>query len=52
VININANVNSWFYNPHQIKIATNPTCTSPGLMAKDISENYSNMFSVDTVINN
>ncbi len=52
IININANTNAWFFNPHQIKISTVPSCTSPGLMAKDISENYSKMFSVDTVINN
>jgi len=52
IININADVNDWFYNPHQIKIATTPACTSPGLMAKDISENYSKMFNVTAVINN
>jgi hypothetical protein len=52
IVNINADVNDWFFNPHQIKIATTPSCTSQGLMAKDISENYSKMFSVSAVINN
>ncbi|MEO6313402.1 MAG: MbnP family protein [Chitinophagaceae bacterium] len=51
-INIEADVNAWFSNPHQIKIATIPACTTPGLTAKDISENYSNMFNVKSVINN
>ena len=50
-ININANVNAWFYNPHQIKISENPSCTTPGLMAKDISENYSKMFVVTSIVN-
>jgi hypothetical protein len=52
IININADVNAWFSNPHQIKIEKIPACTSPGLTAKDISENYSKMFSVSAVINN
>jgi hypothetical protein len=52
VINVDANVNAWFFNPHQIKISVTPSCTSPGLLAKDISENYSNMFNVTAVINN
>jgi hypothetical protein len=52
VINIEADANAWFSNPHQIKIDDIPTCTTPGLQAKDISENYSKMFTVDTVINN
>lgn len=52
IINVNANANAWFFNPHQINIASTPSCTSPGLMAKAISENYSKMFSVSAVINN
>ncbi len=52
VINVDANVNAWFFNPHQIKISVTPSCTIPGLLAKDISENYSNMFTVTAVINN
>ena len=52
IINVNADANAWFFNQHQIKIEDTPSCTSPGLLAKDISENYSKMFTVDTVINN
>lgn len=52
IININADANAWFSNPHQIKIEDTPSCTTPGLMAKDISENYSKMFTVTAVINN
>ena len=50
VLNINANANAWFFNPRQVKIETTPSCTAPGLLAHSISENYSNMFSVDTVM--
>ncbi|MFT3936847.1 MAG: hypothetical protein QM726_24695 [Chitinophagaceae bacterium] len=52
IINITADVNDWFYNPFQVKIATTPSCTTPGLTAKSISENYSKMFTVTAVINN
>ncbi len=52
VISIDANVNAWFSNPHQVKIAVVPSCITPGLMAKDISENYSKMFTIKDVINN
>jgi len=50
-INITANVNAWFYNPHELTIQDNPACTTPGLMAKDISENYSKMFTVTSIVN-
>jgi hypothetical protein len=49
---INANINAWFYNPHELRIKDNPACTTPGLMAKDISENYSKMFVVTAIVNN
>ena len=48
---VTANVNSWFYNPHDIKLNVNPVCTTPGILAQQIAENYSKMFIVDTVIN-
>ncbi|HTL08460.1 MAG TPA: MbnP family protein [Chitinophagaceae bacterium] len=51
-IDIDANANAWFFNPHQVKIATRPSCTQPGLLAQDISENYSKMFSIRSVSNN
>lgn len=52
VLQVEADVNAWFFNPHQVKIETIPSCTAPGQTAKDISENYSKMFSVSAVINN
>jgi hypothetical protein len=52
VITISANVNAWFYNPHDLKIEDNPACTTPGLLARDISENYSKMFTVTAITNN
>ncbi|MBS1565783.1 MAG: hypothetical protein JST39_15450 [Bacteroidetes bacterium] len=48
---ITANVNAWFYNPHDLKIANTPSCTTPGQMAVSISENYSRMFTVTTITN-
>lgn len=48
---ITANSNAWFYNPHEIKISANPVCTTPGDMAKNISENYSKMFTVVEIKN-
>lgn len=50
-ININANVQAWFYNPHDLKIKETPSCTTPGTLAKDISENYSKMFTVTAITN-
>jgi hypothetical protein len=42
----------WFWNPWDIKIADNPTITSPGELAKHVAENYSQkMFSIDSVFN-
>ena len=48
---ITANSNAWFYNPHEIKISNNPVCTTPGVMAKNISENYTKMFTVVEIKN-
>lgn len=46
---INADVNSWFFNPNDIKISTNAVCMTPGTLAKRISENYINMFTITNV---
>lgn len=48
---ITANVNAWFYNPHELKIANTPACTTPGPPAVAISENYSKMFTVTAITN-
>lgn len=41
----------WFYNPWDIKIADNPVVTAPGELAKQVAENYSKMFTIDSVYN-
>ncbi|THU37309.1 hypothetical protein FAM09_20400 [Niastella caeni] len=48
---ITCDANDWFYNPHDIKIAENPVVKTPGDLAKQIAENYSKMFTVDSVAN-
>jgi len=48
---ITANVNAWFTHPHDIRIKEIPTCTTPGSLAKNISENYANMFTVTALTN-
>jgi hypothetical protein len=48
---ITADANDWFYNPHDIRLNTNPVITTPGLLATMVAENYNKMFTVDTVIN-
>jgi hypothetical protein len=50
-LKITANANAWFYNPHELRIADRPVCTTPGALAKDISENYSKMFTVGEIVN-
>lgn len=46
---INADANTWFKNPNDIRIATNPGISSPGSLAKKVSENYSNMFIIASI---
>lgn len=48
---ISANVNSWFYNPHDVMISVNPTCMTPGTLAMQVAENYRKMFTVVDIVN-
>jgi hypothetical protein len=41
----------WFNQPWDIKIADNPVINTPGELAKQVAENYSKMFTVDSVYN-
>lgn len=50
-ITIEVNVGAWFYNPHDIRIADHPVITTPGTLARQVSENYSKMCTVSKVIN-
>lgn len=47
---INADINAWWQNLHDIKIADHPVITTPGINAKNISDNYVNMFHLEKVI--
>jgi len=49
---VKCDADTWWKKPHDIKISVNPNITSPGLLAKKISDNYSKMFSVMKIINN
>jgi hypothetical protein len=50
-MSVTANVNSWFYNPHDVQISTTPTCMTPGTLAMQIAENYRKMFTVADIVN-
>lgn len=41
---IDADLDKWFQGPHVLSISENPVCTTPGQLAKQFSENYSQMF--------
>jgi hypothetical protein len=47
---ISADINTWWQNPHDIRIAEHATITTPGENAKNISDNYANMFHLEKVI--
>jgi hypothetical protein len=48
---IEANLDNWWSGKHDIKIVQTPVCTSPGVLAKNISENYKGMFALKEIIN-
>jgi len=48
---INVELNSWFDGPNPIHIAEISTCTTPGELAKKISDNYKRMFSITRIVN-
>jgi hypothetical protein len=48
---ITCDANDWFFNPWDIKIADNPVISTPGNLATQVAENYSKMFTVDSVAN-
>lgn len=47
---INADINTWWKDPNDIKIAEHANITSPGKFALAISDNYAKMFSVKKII--
>lgn len=48
---IEADFDTWWQGAFNLKIATNPTVTHPGALAKSISDNYSRMFTITDVKN-
>jgi hypothetical protein len=46
---INADINAWWQHPHDIKISERAIITSPGKFARDISDNYVNMFHIEKI---
>lgn len=51
-ITLSADFNTWWQSPNDIKITNLPVCTTPGILAKGIADNYSKMFTVTDVVNN
>lgn len=48
-IHINADINHWFKGASDLKISETPVCHSPGALAVRIANNYSSMFSINSV---
>ena len=46
---INADINAWWQHPHDIKISEHAIITSPGQFAREISDNYVNMFHIEKI---
>ena len=47
---INADVDAWWQNPNDIKIAEHANITAPGKLALAISDNYVKMFHIEKII--
>jgi hypothetical protein len=48
-VDIDAEINQWFKSRSELKIAETPICHSPGELAARIADNYSTMFSINSV---
>lgn len=46
---IEADISTWFYGLHNIKISSQPICHQPGKLALSIADNYSKMFSIKSI---
>ena len=47
---VSADIDTWWQHPHDIKISEHANITSPGENAKNISDNYANMFHIEKII--
>lgn len=45
-ITILVDLKKWFKSDHELRIAKNPACTTPGSLAQQYAENYKTMFSI------
>lgn len=48
---IEADVDTWWQGAFNLKIANNPVVTTPGALAKSISDNYARMFTIKEIKN-
>jgi methanobactin biosynthesis MbnP-like protein len=51
-ITIEADLDKWWQQPNDLRIANNSICTTPGPLAKKIADNYAKMFTVKKIVNN
>lgn len=47
---IEADIDTWWQQPNDIKIAEHAVCSTPGALAKKIADNYSKMFTIKDVL--
>ena len=48
---IEADFDKWWQGSYDLKITSTPSVTMPGILAKSISGNYANMFSITDIKN-
>jgi hypothetical protein len=48
-IDISADIDKWFSGIYQLSIAEHPACTVEGQLAKRFSENYLQMFTIQSI---
>ncbi len=48
---IDADIDTWWQNPNDLRISTDPVITTPSAMAKKIADNYSKMLLIKDVVN-
>jgi len=47
---VHADIDAWWQHPHDIKISDHASIAMPGKLAKEISDNYVNMFHIEKII--
>jgi hypothetical protein len=47
---IQADVNAMWHSPNDVRITNLPVCTTPGAIAKKISDNCAHLFSIKKII--